>query len=148
MTIIETFEKALQDAINYPVEVKPSHDEEEYLCAFVYAVEKDDMTQVRELIFKIEDEVLAGTQYICMPMVKSLEVTSQHYPSKLPKVDRNIAWVLGSGSSPIIALGKSVDECAHEIGPEFNFCSNMPIGTGTKQARCLIEADEAFALAS
>lgn len=85
MKIIETFEAALRSAIHYPIEVESSSDEETCLCVFVYGVDRPDMAKIRNTISDIEDEILIGTQYVSIPMVKSLAVTQEYYPSKLAK---------------------------------------------------------------
>jgi hypothetical protein len=68
----------------YRVEVQPSADDPFCLCVRVYGVPEGQVPAVEEQVFSAEETLPAGTPYILVPMVKSLEVTRKYCPHHLP----------------------------------------------------------------
>lgn len=64
----------------YPIEVRSSVDEENTLCIYIYCVEKSIENELEEYIYKLQEDLDPGYDFLFLPMVKNLEVTKKYYP--------------------------------------------------------------------
>jgi hypothetical protein len=68
----------------YKALIQPSADDAQTLCVRVFGVPKKCISEVENLIFDIQDRLVESSDFMLLPMVKSLEVTKEYYPEYLP----------------------------------------------------------------
>lgn len=68
----------------YPVTVQSSPDDMLVLCIRVFAVPENQIDEVQDFIFDLQDSLIAKNEAMLLPMVKNIEVTRQYYPEHLP----------------------------------------------------------------
>jgi len=79
--MIDTLQKTAQNRFpEYPVQVRPSMDEAETLCVYMFCVDPQRVDEVDDAIFALQAELCPGEEYLFLPMIKTLEVTRQYYP--------------------------------------------------------------------
>ncbi len=84
--MIDTLQKTAQSRFpEYPVQVRPSMDEAETLCVYIFCVDPQRVDEVDDAIFALQDELCPGEEYLFLPMIKTLEVTRQYYPEILAR---------------------------------------------------------------
>jgi len=85
--MIDTLQKTAQSRFpEYPVQVRPSMDEAETLCVYVFCVDPKRVDVVDDAIFALQEKLCPGEEYLFLPMIKTLEVTRQYYPEFLGKI--------------------------------------------------------------
>ena len=67
----------------YPVTVQSSPDDMLVLCVRVFAVPENQIDEVQDFIFDLQDSLITKTEFVLLPMIKSIEVTRQYYPKHL-----------------------------------------------------------------
>lgn len=68
----------------YPVTVQSSPDDMFVLCVRVFAVPENQIDEVQDFIFDLQDSLIVETEAMLLPMVKSIDVTRQHYSEYMP----------------------------------------------------------------
>lgn len=64
----------------YPVIVQSSPDDMLVLCVRVFAVPENQIDEVQDFIFDLQDSLIIKTEAMLLPMVKNIKVTRQYYP--------------------------------------------------------------------
>ncbi len=67
----------------YPVRIEELGDNEPGFSVGVFDVPKEDVKQVEEFIFDLDDKLCEGTNTVILPIVRNRQVTEAYYPNLL-----------------------------------------------------------------
>ena len=79
-TSLESKVRELLSGKRYSIRVSPSAEDLSLLCVRVFGVAKADMEELEDRIFDLSDELFPHGEKTLLPMIKTPEVTREHYP--------------------------------------------------------------------
>lgn len=142
-----------------PVAVQESPEDSTTLWVQVFAVPAEKVKEVRQFILAMQDELLAVSDVILLPMVKNLAVTREHYPQHAPRDPAPIQAAIGWFSDEL-RVGRYVPRCGviatavgfaeRMLAPELLRCAmrNDAVLTSRAGKEVMAAANEELALAA